>query len=161
MQETVSEMAEEIRGAMIERINEIGWLDDVTKQRALNKVRLVASFQALPKEIFNDNFLDSLYSNVSLYLIVKGELLIIFKFDLWQYNVAPTSGYFINAINTISANKLFQLSFLGRINTRSNWYLEVGPPTQVNAFYYTLLNHFCKFFSYNLLWKDQIYFVET
>ena len=62
----MSEIAEEIREAMIERITSIDWLDDATRQRALNKVRLIVSFQVVPKEIFNDNFLDSLYSNVSL-----------------------------------------------------------------------------------------------
>ena len=50
---------------MAERIRGRDWLDDATRERALNKLNLAKSFIAYPDEIFNNSFLDSLYSSVS------------------------------------------------------------------------------------------------
>jgi len=53
---------------MEERIIGLDWLDGATKQRALKKLASTTSFLAYPTEINDDDFLESIYANVSFYL---------------------------------------------------------------------------------------------
>ena len=65
MQANLSMLVEEVRKAMEERMNGLDWLSDATKERALNKLSYTKSLLAYPVQINDNNYLDSLYANVS------------------------------------------------------------------------------------------------
>ena len=62
---------------MEERINGLDWLSDATKKRALNKLSFTKSFLAYPVKINDNNYLDSLYANVST------GLCFLFDYGVW------------------------------------------------------------------------------
>ena len=66
MQANLSILVEEVRIAMEERISGLDWLSDATKERALKKLSFTESFLAYPVEIYDNNYLESLYANVSI-----------------------------------------------------------------------------------------------
>ena len=66
MQANLSIVVEEVRKAMEERMNGLDWLSDATKERALQKLSFTESFLAYPVEINDNNYLESLYANVSM-----------------------------------------------------------------------------------------------
>ena len=57
----------ELEGAMRERITSREWLDDATRQRALSKLRSVRELVAYPDEIFNNNYLNDVFSTALSY----------------------------------------------------------------------------------------------
>ena len=66
VQANLSIVVKEVRKAMEERINGLDWLSDATKERALKKLAFTESFLAYPMEINDNNYLESLYANVSI-----------------------------------------------------------------------------------------------
>ena len=61
-----------IRAALKERISEKEWLDDTTKQRALNKVDKIIDFLVYPEFIYDNNKLNKIYASVSAGLRLRG-----------------------------------------------------------------------------------------
>lgn len=64
MQGNVSMMVGYLKGAFRERIDENTWLDVPTKQKCKEKVDAVTKFISYPDQLFNDTYLNSLYSKV-------------------------------------------------------------------------------------------------
>lgn len=48
-----------------ERVNQMNWLSDLSKQRSIEKVDAISSLTAYPMEIFDNNYVNGLYSRVS------------------------------------------------------------------------------------------------
>jgi len=61
IQGNLSALLDNIKQGLGERIQERSWLDGITKERALNKLKFIESFTAYPREILNNTFLDLLY----------------------------------------------------------------------------------------------------
>ena len=48
-----------------ERVNQMNWLNDLSKQRSIEKVDAISSLTAFPMEIFDNDYVNGLYSRVS------------------------------------------------------------------------------------------------
>ena len=48
-----------------ERVNQMDWLSDFSKQSSIEKVNAITSQSAYPAEIFNNDYVNGLYSRVS------------------------------------------------------------------------------------------------
>ena len=51
-----------------ERVNEMDWLSDLSKQRSIKKVEAITPQVAYPAQIFDDDYVNGLYSRVSIIL---------------------------------------------------------------------------------------------
>ena len=49
-----------------ERVNEMEWLSDLSKQRSIEKAEAITSQVAYPAQIFDDDYVNGLYSRVSI-----------------------------------------------------------------------------------------------
>ena len=49
-----------------ERVNQMDWLSDLSKQRSIEKVNTITSQSAYPEEIFDNDYVNGLYSRVSI-----------------------------------------------------------------------------------------------
>lgn len=60
-------MIQYIKAAFKERINELGndWLDDVSRMRSLDKVDAITQMVAYPDDIFNNDYVNGIYADVS------------------------------------------------------------------------------------------------
>jgi predicted metalloendopeptidase len=61
----MSVVLKELKLALMERISMKDWLDNSTKQHALNKAKTINDFVAYPMQIFNNSFLNDFYAEVS------------------------------------------------------------------------------------------------
>ena len=48
-----------------ERVNETNWLSTLSKQRSIEKVNEITTQIAYPTQIFNDDYVNGIYSRVS------------------------------------------------------------------------------------------------
>ena len=48
-----------------ERVNQMDWLSDLSRQRSIEKVNEITAHTAFPPEIFDNDYLNGLYSRVS------------------------------------------------------------------------------------------------
>ena len=48
-----------------ERVNQMDWLSDFSKQSSIEKVNAITAHSAYPIEIFDNNYVNGLYSRVS------------------------------------------------------------------------------------------------
>ena len=48
-----------------ERVNQMDWLSDLSKQRSIEKVEAITSQVAYPAQIFDDDYVNGLYSRVN------------------------------------------------------------------------------------------------
>ena len=48
-----------------ERVNQMNWLSDLSKQRSIEKVDAIISQAAYPAQIFDDDYVNGLYTTVS------------------------------------------------------------------------------------------------
>jgi predicted metalloendopeptidase len=48
-----------------ERVNQMDWLSDFSKQRSIEKVEAMTSQAAYPAQIFDNDYVNGLYSRVS------------------------------------------------------------------------------------------------
>ena len=51
-----------------ERVNEMDWLSDLSKQRSIEKAEAITSQVVYPAQIFDDDYVNGLYSRVSIYV---------------------------------------------------------------------------------------------
>ena len=49
-----------------ERVNQMNWLSDLSKQRSIEKVEAITSQSAYPAQIFDNGYVNGLYSRVSI-----------------------------------------------------------------------------------------------
>ena len=57
-------MITEIKDAFKVRLEEKNWLDNVTKERCVEKVNAISQMVAYPDQIDNDTYLNDLYAEV-------------------------------------------------------------------------------------------------
>ena len=48
-----------------ERVNQMDWLSDFSKQSSIEKLNAITAHSAYPAEIFDNNYVNGLYSRVS------------------------------------------------------------------------------------------------
>ena len=48
-----------------ERVNQMDWLSDLSKQRSIEKVEAITSQVAYPAQIFDNDYINGLYSRVN------------------------------------------------------------------------------------------------
>ncbi len=63
-------MMKYVKGAFTERIDTNDWLDNTTKTRCKEKVKAVSSFISYPDQLFNDTYLNDLYSKVHVHYVI-------------------------------------------------------------------------------------------
>ena len=62
----MNEMVKDIRVEMEKILNNIDWMDDMTRERAKDKLRTMKEYIGYPEEILQENLLEELYE-VSIY----------------------------------------------------------------------------------------------
>ena len=65
IQENVSMILDYLRQDFRERVSEMDWLSDLSKQRSIEKVDAITSQIAYPAEIFDNDYVNGLYTTVS------------------------------------------------------------------------------------------------
>ena len=65
MQENVTMILDYLTRAFRERVSEMNWLSDLSKQRSIEKVDAITSQVAYPAEIFDNDYINGLYATVS------------------------------------------------------------------------------------------------
>ena len=58
-------MVDYLREGFKERINQMDWLSDSSKQSSIEKLNAIIAHSAYPAEIFNNDYVNGLYSRVS------------------------------------------------------------------------------------------------
>ena len=58
-------MIDYLRQSFRERVNEMEWLSDLSRQRSIEKVNEITEQAAFPMQIFDNNYVNGLYSRVS------------------------------------------------------------------------------------------------
>ena len=66
----MNEMVKDIRVEMEKILNNIDWMDDMTRERAKDKLRTMKEYIGYPEEILQENLLEELYE-VSIYHITS------------------------------------------------------------------------------------------
>ena len=64
-QENISMLADFLVQGFGERVREMNWLSDFSKQATLEKVNALTSMVAYPEDILNNDYVNGLYSTVS------------------------------------------------------------------------------------------------
>jgi hypothetical protein len=65
LQEKVEMMVEYLRKGFKERVNQMDWLSDLSKQSSIEKVNTITAHSAYPEEINNSDYVSGFYSEVS------------------------------------------------------------------------------------------------
>lgn len=60
----VQEMMHEIKGAFVDRVNQLNWMDYKTKQATLMKARYMVSFIGYPEWLYEPEGLEKYYNGV-------------------------------------------------------------------------------------------------
>ena len=63
----MNEMVKDIRAEMDKILDKIDWMDDMTRERAKDKLRTMKEYIGYPEEILQEHLLEELYE-VSIYL---------------------------------------------------------------------------------------------
>ena len=58
-------MVDYLMKAFKERVNQMDWLSDFSKQSSIEKVNAIVAHSAYPEGIFNNDYVNGLYSRVS------------------------------------------------------------------------------------------------
>ena len=58
-------MIDYLRQSFRERVNQMDWLSDLSRQRSIEKINELTEQAAFPMEIFNNDYVNGLYSRVS------------------------------------------------------------------------------------------------
>ena len=69
LQENITMMMDYIRQGFRERVNQMNWLSDLSKQRSIEKINAITSHAPYPAQIFNNDYVNGLYATVSKRLI--------------------------------------------------------------------------------------------
>ena len=112
------EMVVNIRATFRTMLENIDWMDDKTKAKALDKADKITAHMAYPKEILNDELLTELYEGLEL------------KDDSFMENDLRLSKYF-----NIKRAKEFREPII-----KNDWRTLSGA-TRVNAFYLPTMNY--------------------
>lgn len=67
-----------------ERVNQMDWLSDLSKQRSIEKVEAITSQAAYPVQIFDNDYVNGLYSRVNGANLVIIILVILHGFSITQ-----------------------------------------------------------------------------
>ena len=57
----MTEMVKEIRAEMEKILDKIDWMDDMTRERAKEKLRMMKEYIGYPEEILQEHLLEALY----------------------------------------------------------------------------------------------------
>ena len=58
-------MVDYLRKGFGERINQMDWLSDFSKQSSIEKLNAITAYSAYPADIYDADYVNGLYSNVS------------------------------------------------------------------------------------------------
>ena len=64
MQQQIGVILDELEAGLRERMNTRTWLDDATRERAIEKLEAIHELLAIPTQILNDTYLNNYYSTV-------------------------------------------------------------------------------------------------
>jgi predicted metalloendopeptidase len=65
LQEKVEMMVDFLRKSFGERINQMDWLSDFSKQASIEKLNAITAYSAYPAELFDSGYVSEFYSSVS------------------------------------------------------------------------------------------------
>lgn len=125
----VQEMLLEIKEAFVERVNQIQWMDKLTKQKTLQKAQHMTSFIGFPEWLFDAGALDEYYEGVRVGFFMQPQLLSL-HFCL-QVEIFPDK-YLENMMEII---RLYMPERLGLLETENPRTWRTDPIT-VNAYNY-------------------------
>ena len=66
----MSEIIDTVKNAFKERLDNNNWIDDSTRQASKDKVDAITKMVAYPDEISNKTYLNDLYSEVSIIMLL-------------------------------------------------------------------------------------------
>lgn len=110
-------MVEDIRGAFIEMLHDVPWMDDETKQKAISKAQALTTHIGYPDELTNDTLIEELYKDLE---ITQDE-------------------YLMNAIRLNHFKTDFAFRQLHNPINKTHW-LSHASPAVINAFYSAIEN---------------------
>ena len=73
---SMNEMVKDIRAEMKKILDEIDWMDDMTRERAKDKLRTMKEYIGYPEEILQENLLEELYEACICHLVQQTQTLI-------------------------------------------------------------------------------------
>ena len=73
---SMNEMVKDIRAEMKKILDEIDWMDDMTRERAKDKLRTMKEYIGYPEEILQENLLEELYEARIYHLVQQTQTLI-------------------------------------------------------------------------------------
>ena len=73
---SMNEMVKDIRAEMRKILDEIDWMDDMTRERAKDKLRTMKEYIGYPEEILQENLLEELYEARIYHLVQQKQTLI-------------------------------------------------------------------------------------
>ena len=66
----MNEMVKDIRAEMDKILDKIDWMDDMTRERAKDKLRTMKEYIGYPEEILQENLLEELYEARIYHLVI-------------------------------------------------------------------------------------------
>ena len=137
-----------------ERVNQMDWLSDLSKQRSIEKVEAITSQAAYPVQIFDNDYVNGLYSRVNGANLVIISLVILHGFSIHCNTNLYSFIQFTANPNDFYGNRLrsAELDLRLRLNLtygfdKTAWPTNpnfLGYPTLVNAAYNRQGNQICK-----------------
>ena len=84
----MNEMVKDIRAEMEKILNKIDWMDDMTRERAKDKLRTMKEYIGYPEEILKEHLLEELYE-VSTYMLPLTMSTTIILQNLFHFCLPP------------------------------------------------------------------------
>ena len=113
----MNEMVKDIRAEFNQILTEIDWMDEVTRQRAKDKLKTMKEYIGYPEEIIVEKNLEDLYENLHV----------------------GADSHFLNGINMSVWGTNYAWSKLREEVDKTDWKRH-GAPAVVNAYYSSLEN---------------------
>ena len=73
---SMNEMVKDIRAEMKKILDEIDWMDDMTRERAKDKLRTMKEYIGYPEEILQEHLLEELYEARIYHFVQQTQTLI-------------------------------------------------------------------------------------
>ena len=84
----MSEIIDTVKNAFKERLDKNSWVDDTTRQASKDKVDAITKMVAYPDQLSNTTYLNELYAEVSLHVIV-----VVYFFSVITLYLLPLSSH--------------------------------------------------------------------
>lgn len=121
------EIVEDIRSSFVEMLHGLDWMDEKTKNSAINKAKKLVAHIGYPKELTNNTILEEFYSSLEM----------------------KDDEYLMNALRLSKFKSEYALRELYEPVNKNSWLVH-ATPAMTNAFYSALENSIRKCFFFQI-----------